>query len=96
MKGLPGLGRAGPLQRVKTQSFERLLEDLDSPEVNGQLLMKCFGERWWAAPSCRGNHSNCVAVLTSGRRVVFFEWNAMERKVKGVVFVANPLFFEVN
>lgn len=35
-------------------------------EVDGRLVLKCFQERWFVAPSCRGNASNCVAVVTSG------------------------------
>lgn len=33
---------------------------------NGWIRLRCWQERWWVAPACRTNFTECVAVVTSG------------------------------
>ena len=32
----------------------------------GKVLLKCWQEKWWLSPSCRGNPDQCVSVITGG------------------------------
>ena len=35
-------------------------------EVNGKTVLKCWQDKWWAAPACRHNISGCVTVISGG------------------------------
>ena len=48
------------LQRHKNAS------DSFVQEKNGKKVMKCWQQKWWAAPACRQNVSECAVVITSG------------------------------
>ncbi|CAE7033699.1 RPS6 [Symbiodinium sp. CCMP2592] len=56
------------------QSWELLGEqylaqtgDVEGTEVkNGTIVLKCWQGKWWAAPSCRQNVSECAAIVTGG------------------------------
>lgn len=41
--------------------------DVEGTEVkNGTIVLKCWQGKWWAAPSCRQNVSECTAIVTGG------------------------------
>ncbi|CAL1136495.1 unnamed protein product [Cladocopium goreaui] len=49
------------------QEYYDATGDKDGVELqDGRNILKCWEEKWWVAPSCRGNISDCLAVVTGG------------------------------
>jgi len=50
-----------------TRRHVKFTGDVDGVVItNDKYAGKCFDSWWWAAPSCRGDTSRCVAYLTGG------------------------------
>ena len=55
-----------------------------------RMFLKCWFGKWWVAPACRSNPSDCVAVFTTGSG-----WGLTEN-VQQAAFHNMPMAFGVT